>query len=311
MKELFCSTIIATVGRPTLERTINSVLGQQFDQAGIELIVVNDSGRSLSISPWRKDKRVRLIHTNQREKSVARNTGASIAKGRYLHFLDDDDWLLPGALECFWNLCQNTEAVLYYGGTNINNREGVHLLDLQPEMQGNAFIQLLAGEWIPLGSYVLSAEAFFHSGGFNPRMTVGEDSDLCRRIALRGNITGSSELVLSASLGPTGSTADYSQLPQQSRWGREFIINEPMSLRRMRESADTCYWRGRIVRVYLSSAVWNIQNRRFFTAISRFTQAITCTVLSGGCLLSMDFWIAVGKPHRSISFARGFQKTER
>src|SRR5450631_3870231 len=95
--ELFCSTIIPTIGRGTLERAVASVIYQQFDQP-FEVIVVNDSGRPLPTAPWQQAAGVQVINTQQRERSVARNVGAMFAHGRYLHFLDDDDWLLPGAL---------------------------------------------------------------------------------------------------------------------------------------------------------------------------------------------------------------------
>ena len=38
-----------------------------------------------------------VVNTHHSERSVARNTGAALSHGDYLHFLDDDDILLPGA----------------------------------------------------------------------------------------------------------------------------------------------------------------------------------------------------------------------
>ncbi|MGH2524992.1 MAG: glycosyltransferase family A protein, partial [Anaerolineales bacterium] len=98
---MFCSVVIPTIGRATLGRSVQSVLAQDCGAAGFEVIVVNDSGRPLPEAAWQRADGVRLITTNRRERSVARNTGAALAKGDYLCFLDDDDWLLPGALEAF------------------------------------------------------------------------------------------------------------------------------------------------------------------------------------------------------------------
>ena len=61
-------------------------------------------GQLLPDMDWQHSEQVRVLNTNRRERSVARNTGAAVAKGKYLHFLDDDDILLPGALEAFWSL---------------------------------------------------------------------------------------------------------------------------------------------------------------------------------------------------------------
>ena len=83
---MFCSTIIPTVNRPTLSRAVHSVLNQEFDRDDFEVIVVNDSGKQLPDAEWQKSDQVRVINTNRCKLSVARNTGAAIAKGRYLHF---------------------------------------------------------------------------------------------------------------------------------------------------------------------------------------------------------------------------------
>src|SRR6185503_20285902 len=101
---MFCSTVIATIGRPTLKGAVTSLLEQAFTVDDFEIIVVNDSGRPLPDEAWQASPKVKIIETNRRERSVARNTGAALATGRYLHFLDDDDWLFPNALQTFWNL---------------------------------------------------------------------------------------------------------------------------------------------------------------------------------------------------------------
>src|SRR5258706_4760557 len=95
---MFCSTIMPTIGRPSVARSVQSVLDQSLTPGDFEVIVVNDSGRPLPAGDWQASPRVRQIDIQRRGQSVARNAGAAIARGRYLHFLDDDDWLLPGAL---------------------------------------------------------------------------------------------------------------------------------------------------------------------------------------------------------------------
>src|SRR5215208_5782865 len=82
---MFVSTIIPTINRPTLSIAVQSVLDQNFDLDDFEVIVVNDSGKRLSDSTWMKSSKVRVIDTNRRERSVARNAGAAIALGKYLH----------------------------------------------------------------------------------------------------------------------------------------------------------------------------------------------------------------------------------
>ena len=89
--EILFSYIIPTIGRVSLQTAVKSVLDQEFSQAGVEVIVVNDSGSPLPHRSWLDLSRVRIINTNKSERSFARNSGAAVAQGKYLAFLDDDD----------------------------------------------------------------------------------------------------------------------------------------------------------------------------------------------------------------------------
>src|SRR5688500_14656882 len=104
---MFASTIIPTIGRSKLSRAVTSVLNQSFTDDDFEIIVVNDSGHPLPQASWQQSARVRVLNTQRRERSVARNTGAAVAHGKYLHFLDDDDWLCSDAVQKWWELARN------------------------------------------------------------------------------------------------------------------------------------------------------------------------------------------------------------
>lgn len=305
---MFCSTIIATVGRSTLDRAVSSVLAQEFTVDDFEIIVVNDTGVPLPKADWQKSDRVQIINTNERERSVARNAGAAIAKGNYLHFLDDDDWLLPGALQTLWTLSKTSTAAWLYGGTQLVNRRDQPLIQLKHRMKGNCFIQTVAGEWIPLQTSLIRTEAFFAVGGFNPLIPANEDIDLSRRFALRFDIAGTDTIVGCIGMGQENSTTDRSHAQQYGRWAREPLLNERGVFNRMRHSAHNSYWHGRIVRAYLTSFVWNLQGGKMGVAASRAVLGAFGLVLAGHHLISVDFWQAVATRHHSKTFQAGFQE---
>jgi glycosyltransferase involved in cell wall biosynthesis len=308
---MFCSTIIPTVGRSTLNRTVESVLGQTFSEDNFEIIVVNDSGRPLEFADWQRSDRIQVINTNKRERSVARNTGAAIAKGKYLHFLDDDDWMAPDALQNFNNLGKSSNAVWLYGITQLVDRQQKPLIQLRHGLNGNCFTQVMAGEWIPLQSSLIKSETFFKVGGFNPSITGPEDIDLLRRIALLGDVSEIPEVVSFVSRGDLGSTTDYKRSPAASRWAREDILDASGVFARMKASAHNPYLQGRIVRVYLTSVIWNIHRKRFFTAASRGIYALLGIITAGMDLFSIDYWRAVMLPYASETFERGFKNKNR
>lgn len=308
---MFCSTIVPTIGRATLSRAVDSVLTQAFDSEDFEVIVVNDSGRPLPEAEWQRSSQVRILDTNRRERCVARNTGAAVARGRYLHFLDDDDWMLPGAFHSLWELSLTTDAAWLYGSSQLVDREGRPLLQLRHDVRGNCFVQVMAGEWVPLQSSLIRADAFFAIGGFAPLVTGREDIDLCRRIALRGDLVGTEAVVACIGMGAEGSSTDHDRASRYARRAREPILDEPGAFRRLRTSADSGVWWGRVARVYLTSAIWNLQHRKGFTAASRAAIGLAACALASRHLLTSDFWRAVARPYFSETFSRGAAEAAR
>lgn len=86
---------------PIIERSLQSVISQDYDD--FEVVVVNDGStdRSADIVRSINDPRIRLIEQENGGPSKARNTGTKNARGEWIVFLDADDELLPGALTNF------------------------------------------------------------------------------------------------------------------------------------------------------------------------------------------------------------------
>jgi glycosyltransferase involved in cell wall biosynthesis len=295
---MFSSTIIPTVGRDTLARAVNSVLSQSFDKDGFEVIVVNDSGEPLPHQDWQSSKLVQIIETNRRERSVARNTGAAVARGQYLHFLDDDDWLLPGAFQHLWKVAKGNPAGWIYGGYELVDRQGKRLEICRPDEQGNCAVRFAIGEWLPLQVSLIRSEAFFAVGGFaslDSLLGGDEDVDLSRQISLSYEFAGTSHLVAVIQFGHAGSTTNYAQLRQQSRKSREKMLAFAGASARLLDSArgrslHVNYWYGRVLWCYLASFYWNMRHRRPFSAVSRLIYSAITLVASGRHTLSRHFW---------------------
>jgi glycosyltransferase involved in cell wall biosynthesis len=302
--DMFCSTIIPTVNRPTLARSVCSVLNQEFNHDNFEVIIVNDSGNPLPPEEWQQSARVKVISTNARERSVARNVGAAIAQGKYLHFLDDDDWMLSGALESFWQVSlTHKDAVLLFGSSQLIDRDEHLLCQLHHNWVGNKWaVPMLTGEWIAIEAYIIKAQTFFEIGGFNPHISTCEERDVCRRLALRGDFAGTSAVVSYHILGETNSTTDYGRLPADLLKSKELMLNEAGAFARLITSAQDSYWYGRIIRAYVASVFWNLKHKMPFTAASRTAHAIGGLVLAGPRLFSVKFWQAVSKPYVSKSY---------
>lgn len=84
-----------------LPRCIQSILGQSY--ADMEIILIDDGSKDTSglICDHFSDidRRIRVIHTENKGVSAARNTGIDSAVGDYITFVDSDDWIDPDMYE--------------------------------------------------------------------------------------------------------------------------------------------------------------------------------------------------------------------
>ncbi len=95
MDNIFFSIIVPTYNRASfLTRTVSSVLNQTF--LNFEVIIVDDGSEDETFSVVKElseqDIRVNYYYQQNSERAVARNNGAKIAKGKFLIFLDSDDF---------------------------------------------------------------------------------------------------------------------------------------------------------------------------------------------------------------------------
>ena len=142
-------------------------------------------------------------------------------------------------------------------------------------------------------------------------ITGPEDIDLLRRICLYGDVAGMASLIASIERGEADSTTNYKRHPVLSRLAREQILDNPLAFHRMKESATSGYWLGRMSRIYFTSAIWNLQHRRPAMAASRLVSGLAVIVLSHFRIASLSFWNAILKPYQSPTFARGIRLSSR
>jgi len=307
---VFSSTIIPTIGRPTLARAVESVLSQRANGFDFEVIVVNDSGKPLSISEWRSSEKVQVLETLQKERCLARNAGAEAARGRFFHFLDDDDWLLPGALSRLHQLAANSYEAWLYGSTQLVDREGRKLITLKHSLEGNCAVEAMAGEWMPLQSSIIKAKVFQNLGGFDPNAVGAEDVDLFRRFTMVGDLAGTAEPVSCVEIGEEGGSTDFRESLHRSRAARERMLNDPQAFGRLCESVSGPNWQGRLVRTYLTSMMWNLRRLGLGMAANRFAQALKAFLFSSQSLFSLHFWWSLATAYESETFLNGFKEAD-
>ena len=94
-----------------IAQCIESVLNQTFQD--FELILIDDGSKDKSgaicDSYAAQDDRIIVMHTENRGAAVARNTGLDHASGKYITFLDGDDYLAENMIARLYEVIENSE----------------------------------------------------------------------------------------------------------------------------------------------------------------------------------------------------------
>lgn len=100
-----------------LSRCVDSVLNQTLKD--IEIVLVDDGSPDNSpeiCDNYKKtDERVKVVHKKNGGLASARNAGLSVASGKYIFFLDSDDWLESDGLQTLYDTAEkfNVDLVKY------------------------------------------------------------------------------------------------------------------------------------------------------------------------------------------------------
>lgn len=102
-----------------LEKCVNSIVNQTFHN--MEIIMVNDGSTDGSLEICQKyqklDRRIKVISKENSGLIQARKTGLSLAAGRFIGFVDSDDWIEPTMYETLVNCMEETGCDLVSSGS--------------------------------------------------------------------------------------------------------------------------------------------------------------------------------------------------
>lgn len=102
-----------------LEKCLDSIINQNYDD--YELILIDDGSSDSSVTIVddyeKKYKNVRVLHKKNAGVSAARNDGIKLAKGKYITFIDCDDYVVDNYFETLhYIICEIPNLDLYNFG---------------------------------------------------------------------------------------------------------------------------------------------------------------------------------------------------
>jgi len=193
---IIVSVIIPTYKRSdTLIRAIDSALNQTFKE--LEVIVVDDNDPKSEyretteklMERYSQDKRVLYIkHPKNMNGAAARNTGLKVSNGKYIAFLDDDDFYYPIKIE---KQVKFLEANAKYNGVYCGRKQKGRFI--YAKLQGDLSEYILTQTFTPTTpALMFRKECLVEMNGFNENFRRHQDFELLLRF-FRNNSLGAIE----------------------------------------------------------------------------------------------------------------------
>ena len=183
------SVILPTRNRSDLAKgAIENVLKQTF--LDIEIIVVEDGSKS-DVEDYLEelnDKRVHYrAHNKRKGLAASRNSGAIIANGKYIAFMDDDERWYEDKIYLQYDMIEryDNEKIMIYCG-NISLNENGSLKESLPKAKGEMSKYFYNGYCIGSSCMMIPREIFLSLGGYSENLTSCIDHDFWLKLSLAG-----------------------------------------------------------------------------------------------------------------------------
>ena len=196
----FSVIIPAYNAEATLAATVESVLNQS--DPDFEVVIVDDGSTDGTLCAMLdagcRDMRVRVVSQPNAGVSATRNYGASLARGKFLAFLDADDQWKPNKLETHRRLHESDKSaqasfakVVFCADKPGSMPSGRSFSEVSLASQLGAHCindVVVENPVCTTSNFVISRSAFLKSGGFDETLRYAEDQELLARLVNQGVI---------------------------------------------------------------------------------------------------------------------------
>lgn len=143
-----------------LPKCLDSIINQTYKN--LEVILINDGSTDKSGEICKKykdiDNRISVIHKINEGVSVARNTGINIANGKYVTFIDSDDWIESDYIESALKYLVEYKPDILINNYRRDIEDSFNLTNLAPIVfnKHKALFEMIKGKyfnWSPVAAF--------------------------------------------------------------------------------------------------------------------------------------------------------------
>jgi glycosyltransferase involved in cell wall biosynthesis len=176
-----------------LPMAIESVLKQTYPV--LEIIVVDDGSTDNTKECAQSYEEVVYVYQNNQGLSASRNTGVRHSNGKYVLFLDADDWLYPDAIRINLDHLLANDTSAFVSGAHDKIFEANNFVEEKKREIISNYNNLLQGNYIAMVAAVLFQRWVFDEFLFDVRLKSCEDYDLYLKISRKYPIVHHTEKI--------------------------------------------------------------------------------------------------------------------
>lgn len=219
MEEIVSVVIPTYKGANNLPRAIDSILNQTYK--AVEIVVVDDNDplskerleTKKAVEKYKDEKIKYIQHERNKNGAAARNTGISHSIGKYICFLDDDDFYLPDRIQkSAAALEENPGYEAVYGGVIITNKnyiEGIIIAEKPLEQKDLLLNEMALGTGSNL---FITRKALHYLGGFDVRFRRHQDLEFMLRFLGEFDMLNLNGLMIVKATNGTDNVLEYKGL---------------------------------------------------------------------------------------------------
>lgn len=186
------SVVIAAFNKEqSIRNTLDSILQQSF--VDYEIIVVDDGSvdQTASVVKAVDYSNVKYFHQDNQGVTAARNKGVELSSGRYLTFLDADDWVAADWLEQFYSLLSSGNFDIVFCDVEVRDQSKQTKKVTKARFPYRDTVEDRNGLFLT-GAFCVERDFFVRLGMYDSCIRFGENAELsfrCQQVQPRIGFT--------------------------------------------------------------------------------------------------------------------------
>lgn len=273
-------------GQAYVAEAIQSVLDQTLPP--IECLVIDDGSADSTAEIVRRfGAQVTYVRQDRQGVAVARNHGATLARGEFVAFLDHDDVWTPAKLERQLQLLANDNPAMILCALNVVDSNGTFVRTARLRARDDLITGMLmfdGTETVSCSSTgLVRRSALVASGGFDVALSMSADWDLLLRMLLSGGVAYVDEPLVAYRVHGTNMSRNIAAMERDMSFAFAKAFADPRLPLRLQQSKRHAY--GRLYRMLAGSYLQSGNRRAALGALAisfRYDRAVARELIDIG-----------------------------